>query len=510
MSAARKSGNRRRRGFALLIVMILIVLLAVLVFAFQRDVSREVSISANVRDDLKSAYLAQMALVRGQVILRLDEHADYDSLNEPWAQPVTWEGETWGTEDSADGEGATPTPPDIRITDEERKFNLLMLVRGNENQQTKARETLERLIAICRREDDRLGDYLDGEARSTRRAGDDSMNTETLVKNLVKYLEERASEDSDDLEFTANPNAKPDVRSMKKQTPFEMLTLGELLQVEGWTEALLYGPVRRADEAMVAKGEEEEEEPRDWRDLSEQEKFEQRRESIEGVDQRSTDPNPLPLLGFITLYSTGFINVNTAPREILLALDERMTWDVVEQILTAREADRQDVIAAEENGGTLPEEEEEPTLDENGQPAEEEDKASFRPTDLASYTAFITRVNNATPPAEGEEPPAEGTPPAEIEGFNEEIYNAIRPWLVVKSTVFEVEASALSGKIRHTIRAVYRRAGTNEAPAPTDGAPPTDGTTPPADDAAATEEDALPPEPAMTLTLLFRDVSVGG
>src|SRR5688572_10528186 len=94
--------RQRKKGFALLIVMILVVLLAVLVFAFQRDVSREVSISANVRDDLKSAYLAQMALVRGQVILRLDDNSDYDSLNELWAQPVPWDGETWGTEQGAD------------------------------------------------------------------------------------------------------------------------------------------------------------------------------------------------------------------------------------------------------------------------------------------------------------------------------------------------------------------------------------------------------------------------
>jgi hypothetical protein len=258
---------------------------------------------------------------------------------------------------------------------------------------------------------------------------------------------------------------------------------------------------------MVKEGEEEEEGYRDWRELTDDEKFEQRRTAIEGVDQRSSDPNPLPLIGFITLYSTGFININTAPREVLLALDEKLTWDVVENMLTAREADRQDVVAAEENGGTLPEEEADPNLDEEGNPVPEEDKASFRPTDLASYNAFVTRMNNATPPEEGQ-------PPAEIEGFNEEIYNLIRPWLVVKSTVFEVEATAKSGKIRHTIRAVYRRAGTNEAPAPapTDGQPPTDGTTtpPPAEGETTEAGDPLPPEPKMTLTLLFRDVSVGG
>ncbi|MCB9932432.1 MAG: general secretion pathway protein GspK [Planctomycetes bacterium] len=487
----------RRQGFALLIVMILIVLLAVLVFAFQRDVMREVSISANVRDDLKAAYMAQMALVRGQVILRLDEHADYDSLNEDWAQQISWTGETWGADDSSGSEQTPPPPPKIQITDEERKFCLLSLVRGNELQRERATKVLKRLIEICRREDERLA--LDGDVKTVRRANDQTVNTDTLVKNLVKYLEERASEDSDDLVITANPNEKPDVRSMKKQTPFEMLTVGELLQVEGWTEELLYGPVRRADEAMEARTEEEEP-ARDWKDLTDEEKFEQRRTNVESIDQRSSDPNPLPLLGFITLYSTGFVNINTAPREVLLALDEKLTWDVVEKILTAREQDRQDVIAAEENGGTLPEAEPDPNLDPNA-PAEEEDKASFRPQDLANYQAFVQRVNNQQT-QEGEQPAAE------IEGFTEEIYNAIRPWLVVRSTVFEVLASSTIGKVTHTIRAVYRRTADPSAQpaqpatdAGTDGSAATDGGT--------GEEDSLPSEPTMKLTLLFRDVSSG-
>ncbi|MCZ7605909.1 MAG: general secretion pathway protein GspK [Planctomycetota bacterium] len=493
----------RRRGFALLIVMILLVLLAVLVFAFQRDVMREVSISANVRDDLKAAYLAQMALVRGQVILRLDEHADYDSLNEDWSKPVSWQGETWGAEDSQGGETTPPTPPKIQIADEERKFNLLTLVRGNELQRERATKVLKRLIGICRREDERL--LLDGGVKTVRRADDSSVNTDTLVRNLVKYLEERASEDSDDLQFTANPNEKPDVRSMKKQTPFEMLTPGELLQVEGWTEELLYGPVRRADEAMTSSSSDDEEEAsRDWKDLTDEEKFEQRRTNIEGVDQRSSDPNPLPLMGFITLYSTGFVNINTAPREVLLALDEKLTWDVVEKILTAREQDRQDVVAAEENGGTLPEEEPDPNLDPNA-PAEEEDKASFRPQDLANYQAFVQRVNNQQT-QEGEQPAAE------IEGFTEEIYNAMRPWLVVRSTVFEVLAAATVGKVTHTIRAVYRRTADPNAqpaqPATDAGTDAGSDTTAPTD-SGTTEEDALPTEPTMQLTLLFRDVSSG-
>jgi type II secretory pathway component PulK len=495
----RVSRRSRKRGFALLMVMILIILLAVIVFAFQRDVAREVSITANVRDDLRAAYLAQMGLVRGQVILRLDDNQEFDSLNEPWAQPVTWDGETWGAEgEHPASDPSQPTPPSILITDEERKFNLLSVVRGNEQQRKLAREVLKRLIDICRREYDKL--ELDGQSRIVRRLGDDAAaNTDTLIRNLVKYLEERASEDSDDLEFSANPDARPDVRSMKKQTPFEMLTLGELLQVEGWTNELLFGPIRKADSGITRgrQGEEEEEEFRDWRELDAQEKFEQRRQSIEMQDERSRSPDPLPLINFITLYSTGFININTCSREMLLALDAELTWEVVEQIMTAREADRQDVLAAEENGGVLPEEEPAPSLDGEA-PPEDEDKASFRPQDLASYQAFIARVNNQA--AE------EGQEPAAVEGFTPEIYNRMRPWLVTTSTVFVIEASATVGKVTHTIRAAYRRTRAQGAPQP-QPQPGEDATPPPA---ATEEENALPAEPTMNLTLLIRDVVVGG
>lgn len=500
-SAASPTRRRaRKRGFALLIVMILIVLLAVIVMAFTQDVARELSISENVRDDLKSAYLAQMGLVRGQVILRLDDSADYDSLNEPWAQPVTWVGETWGAEGSGGeiSDTETPEPPKILITDEERKFNLLTLVRGNAQQKEKAREVLKLLIDICRREDDRL--VLDGEARSVRKIGEDAAaNTDTLIRNLVKYLEERASEDSDELEITADPNAEPDVRGMKKQTPYEMLTVGELLQVEGWTNELLYGPIRRADEGLVRReGEESEDSYTDWRDLSDQEKFEQRRTSIEQIDQQSMSPDPLPLIHYITLYSSGFINVNTCSRELLLALDKEMTWDVVDQILTAREADRQDIVAAEENGGVLPEDEE-PLPTEGEQPTEEEDKASFRPADLASFQAFVNRINN--------QQAEEGQPPPAIEGFTEEIYNRIRPWLVTRSTVFVVESSATVGKVTHTIRAVYRR---TQAPAANQPQPPAEGQPPAQPEPEVPTEETLPNEPTMNLTLLFRDIIVGG
>lgn len=497
-------GRRRisRRGFALLIVLLLIIALAIVVYILQRDVAREGAISANVRDDLSAAYLANMGLVRGQVVLRLDSHAEYDSLNEPWAKPLRWTGETWGVADSSDG--AKPAEPQVLISDEERKFNLLTLVRGTEEQRTRAVAVFKRLIEICRRSDERLKDNLDGQVRVVRRADDDIANTDTLVRNLLKYLDERASEDSDDLEFTSGTAGKAEQRSMKKQTPFQMLTLGELLQVEGWTHELLHGELKQGTGSSGTQ----EDDNRSYYELTDEERFERTRRQVEDLDTKSRDPNPLPLIHYITLYSSGRININTCSRELLLAMDERLTWDVVDRIITAREQDRRDVKTAEENGGTLPEAA--PVEDPNAEP---EDKASFRPQDIANYAAFVARATN--------EETAEGQQPT-LEGFTQEIYTAIRPWLVVRSTVFRVEASAKVGKITNTVYALYRRTGSNQAAAAAGGTGTggtgtggtgtggtgtggtgTGGTAQPATRGGET---ALPEEPKIKLTLLFKDL----
>ncbi|MHC4839958.1 MAG: type II secretion system minor pseudopilin [Planctomycetota bacterium] len=498
-----KTGARsRKRGFALLIVMMLTIALAVIIWSFQREVQREVSVSKNVTDDLKAGLLAEMGLVRGQVVLRLDEHTDYDSLNESWSEVLKWEGETFGSGDSeyntesseemeAGEESATEgagTAPNVLISDEDRKFNLLTLIVGNDAQKKRAKEVFTRLVEICRREDDRL--ELDGESRSVRRADDDSVSTNQLVDNLVKYLDERASEDSDDLEFSLSKTSKADQRSMRKQTPYQMLTLGELLQIEGWTTELLHGP------AKVAEGteEEEEEDQPEYEDMSPEEKFEFKRNQLENADQISRDPEPIGILPFLTLYSVGRININTASRELILALDSRLTWETVDRIITAREQDRRDVEAGEETG-TIEESEPAPVGEEGS--TEEEDKASYRPQDLANFQVFVSRTSTEEP-VEGEQP--------SVEGLTEEIYNAMRPWLTVRSNTYAVECSATVGKRTHTIRAVYRRTGTNQTPAQPNANPGQ-----PAPEAALEEpaaDEGLPAEPGINLTLLFRDIIV--
>lgn len=493
----------RNKGFALLIVLMLSIALAVIIWGFQRDVQREISISRNITDDLQAEFLAEMGLVRGQVVLRLDENSEYDSLNESWSETLKWSGETFGAEDRYDdderynepvegdeGSGSGKVgegPPSVLISDEDRKFNILTLIVGNDAQKRRAKEVFTRLVEICRREDDRL--ELDGSSKSVRRAGDDSVSTNQLVDNLVKYLDERASEDGGDVEFSLAKVSKADQRSMRKQTPFQMLTLGELLQVEGWTTELLYGPPKVAE---GTEGDDDSRQTESYENMSPEDKFEFKRKQMEGADENSRSPDAIGILPHLTLYSRGRININTASREVILALDKRLTWVVVDQIITAREQDRRDVEEGEETG-TIEDEEALESTEEGAE--DEEDQASYRPQDLASFQAFVGRTSTEEP-AEGEQP--------SLEGFTEEIYNGMRPWLSVRSTTYAVESSATVGKRTHTIRAIYRRTGTNQTPATQ---PPAEGATAPIEE-EPTADEGLPAEPKIKLTLLFRDIVI--
>jgi hypothetical protein len=505
-----------RRGATLIMVLLLVMTMTVLIVSLGSIVHRELSQTVNVRDDTRAVYLAEMGLVRGQVMLMLDEHADYDSLNEIWTKPVTWEGETFGADPFSSQEFSRPrsrsrrdrderefgggggggesiSPPEVFIVDEERKFNLLTLVRGNNEQQSQAADVLTRLIDICRRQDDRL--ILDGQVRRVRRIGDDSVSTEMLVRNLIRYLEERPSDDSGRLEMDFGPEEAYDQRSMRKQSPYEMLTIGELLLVEGWTRELLYGPPRVPEENGYEDDFDDRFAGRRGSTERIEREFEEKRRSIEAADERSRDPEPIGLIHYITLYSTGRININTAPREVLLALSPDITWETVERIITAREQDRRDVVEAEESG-ELP-------LEQPPEAAEEqEDNASFRPQDLANYQAFVTRVNNEMP--EG----GEHSQQAHLDDFNEEIYNSIRPWLTVISSVFTVESSAEVGNVTHSIKAVFRRSNVAQPQPQQPGGNNNGGTPQPQQPTPMRNgEGALPPAPEIRLTLLFRQVT---
>src|SRR5690606_29724440 len=99
-------------------------------------------------------------------------------------------------------------------------------------------------------------------------------------------------------------------------------------------------------------------------------------------------------------------------------------------------------------------------------------QASFRAADIANYAAFVQRVKNQQ---------TEGDQGVEaFEEFSEEMFNRIRTWFTVRSTVYSVEASAKVGKVTHSIAAVYRRTGTTQPPATTPPANNPGGTPPPA------------------------------
>ena len=144
-------------------------------------------------------------------------------------------------------------------------------------------------------------------------------------------------------------------------------------------------------------------------------------EDEENEDEEEDDTeNRKPLLDFITCYSTNIrkINVNTAPKEVLMALTENMPSEIISGILDARKQTEEDI--------------------ENADPEDEDkDTSSFRANDIASKSNFSKKID------------------VEID---DEIWNDIKDWFSVKSEYFSVVSTAYakSGKRRTRMKQSWR------------------------------------------------------
>lgn len=277
---------------------------------------------------------------------------------------------------------------------------------------------------------------------------------------------------------------------MKKQSPYTLLTIKELLLAERMTPSVLLGydpalvspgnPTGKPDEDLQAEREEREArefdpltgQPLSGRDLD---KWGADSSRVAAADDRSYSRRPLPLVDYITNFGDGRINVNTASREVLLALSEHLTWQMVEDILVARDAAKARETAVEQGREADPvDPNAAPPVGETGNPAtgEEPDNRSFRAADIASATAFYNRIvqnivddrGNTPEPAAGEE----GVPEAWKLAFED-----LRPFLTVRSRHFRVRSSAKVDKIRRTLEAVFRRDQGGATPAPAANPAPT-------------------------------------
>ncbi|MGE3852472.1 MAG: general secretion pathway protein GspK [Planctomycetota bacterium] len=396
--------RRNERGVVLLLSALTLVILVVIVHSFVSTITVDAIIAENQKQTITTYWAARGGLLLGSVHLELDDESAFDSLNEPWAKPI-------------EGRQIGQTQIEVVAIDEERRFNILALVRAEKDEDKKwAAEVLKRLIEIARNEDN---ETLESE----------ELSASDLVTNIREWLEDTdASGDQDATLSETGPSSgaanieKANEVEINKSSPFEILTVAELMQVKGVTRELLYGPPKTELEKQV----DPEEEP--------------------VTDPEDEEPTRVALLDFITISSSTplQVNINTAPKEVLVAV---MQADGMVQ--TTAESVADSIIAARMM-------EEAPEDEPAGSTEEEpEDTASFRAADIAAngYQAFIEKIDN--------------------QELQQEAYTKLRARLTVRSRFFTVASTATEsqgegdqakkGRIKQTWRALYQRTrqGTN-------------------------------------------------
>ena len=244
-----------QRGAALVFVLMVLTILAVAVFAFSDTSQLDATHARNFRDGARAFFLARAGVEHGMVLLEEDDN-DFDTLQEEWAQdPQALEL----------GDGRI----EIRIQDEERKFNINLLALGAGEGAGARGEMIKRLF-------DQLG------------VG------ETFLPYLIDWIDDDQEEmppGSEGAYYDALPHPYP-----VKNAPIEALS--DLAAVAAAGEAIF-------------------------------EKF--------GV--AGTQPGPrVDENQYLTVYSTGEVNINTAGTDVLMSLSSAITEGVAQEIVSYREA----------------------------------------------------------------------------------------------------------------------------------------------------------------------------
>ncbi|MEA1928900.1 MAG: type II secretion system protein GspK [Candidatus Auribacterota bacterium] len=344
--------NRAESGVVLLTVVLMIVLLAVLVMQFIYLSSLDKRMAAGARDSLEAYSLARAGVNRaiflleqdmldgmdtgesgdtgagaGQVKSVGDEEEDQgtDSLEEDWAQPGS-------AEELGSGEFS------FKIVDEDRKFNLNLLLEDAVKKIASARAELSggEAVAVEKeevKEEDR-DDPLKKIEREKKRKEEEKKKKEEESEEKSKEEEEDDDEievDDESPEYFSLTRLLEMIRSLADEAdgidPFAVSlfntprgtldaivewmedkpggsaegiersgpleSIGELALTKDMTETMLVGWPHREEIEVEAKGDE-----------------------LELIDPWADKPF-LGLRGYLTVYGDGMVNINTASREVL-------------------------------------------------------------------------------------------------------------------------------------------------------------------------------------------------
>jgi len=366
----------RDRGVALILALLVLVILVVVIMQMSASSLHNRTVADNHLADLQNAYGARAGYARALLFLQADteEKPDVDSLAERWAQPIEFE--------------LGRAQVKVTIVDCERFLNVNQVVNDKGEQVPAVCDQLRRLVKALRFTPDiadRIIDYIDADTKG---------EFEAKAKNERLY------------------------------------TLEELLRIDGLTPEIFYGGMINGEKRKGLR------EfltiwPRTTGDSS-------TTGTPANTDPAATTPSTGTTVApnAATGSTTGMVNINTAPSEVLQCLSDQMTPVMAEAIVAYRT-----------------------------QPGPDGKPQVFNQVDELKR----------------------------VQGMGDALYNDLNGKITVKSQTFEIRCRGTVGKVEKTWAYVVQRKAGSSTPT-TAGTPPAD----PAATAAAPATSATAP-PTLTL-----------
>ncbi len=373
----------RARGVALILALLVLTLLVVIVGQLAYSTRIDLQVSRNAADSQAALMAAWGGVEFAKGLLRDDlEHNEHDGAADRWARL---------TQAIKVGEVSVK----LKVEDEDRKLNLLLLRSEHEAYVEFAEGVLERVIKEAR----------EGvEDRAERPAAE-------LAEDLIEWIREGKTPG------TAGEQGEAEREDGEEIPP---LSLSEFLVVKGWTDAVLFGPPpaprERPDEddpygGLAAPSAEDPEDP-----------------TTQALDALYGDAgrDPRAVADFLTLWSTGRININTVEPMLLASLSESMNEDIVRAWVAKRSSASSDDEESESGGSS----------------------SSSDPDNPDGLTDNSFLEVNELREVEGMEGSGES---------GESLIAELSHYLTVQSHTFKITAAADVGRVRRTVEVVIRR-----------------------------------------------------
>ena len=266
LAMAPPHARRGDSGFALVVVLVVLLVVASIATALVRHSKIQSLLSENEKSQEVAAAAARgwLAVVKARL--------HYDLLLNPAV--TSFNGRAMAETVKSFTLDHSGVSIECEVVDEASKFDLRTLKNADKAKAKLAEERLRYLLL----------NYRDKELPDAER----------MIRSLTEHFARRSGEDVP-------------LPEMEGEAP-PILTVDELLQLEGWEKKFL---------------------------------FDLREEETEIEAQEAEEPEPLPgLFRFLTIYGDGKINVNTAPKEVLMVLfrTESDPSRVADEIIAYRQA----------------------------------------------------------------------------------------------------------------------------------------------------------------------------